>query len=57
MPNWLSMAKREYFLKLFVSQVFKNVNLVCLAFFLSIFISNSDNFNRRKYKESDPMPK
>ena len=30
---------------------------VCLAFFLSIFISNSDNFNRRKYKESDPMPK
>ena len=25
--------------------------------FLLIFISNSDNFNRRKLKESDPMPK
>ena len=24
---------------------------------LRIFISNSGNFNRRKYKETDPMPK
>ena len=35
----------------------RNVCLSFFLFFLSIFVYNSDNFNRRKQKESDPMPK
>ena len=30
---------------------------VCLLFFAFFIINNIDNFNRRKQKESDPMPK